>query len=105
MERVADMPDWLELELAQGLAPTPAPEELWARVRHPRPASARRTWPVAAAAYTVGEEHALLLVTRTGGAESPHGRATWKSGGQLYALASSNLQHLEGACVLCHTSL
>ena len=56
--------------------------------------------------YTIGRNAATLLVARTGpAADSPHGRLSWKSAGLTYALACSNPEHPEAACLLCHASL
>ena len=61
---------------------------------------------IAAVNYTVGNDAAVLLVACTGQEpDSPHGRFSWKSGGLTYALACSNRDHPEAACLLCHTSL
>jgi hypothetical protein len=66
----------------------------------------RRGLRIAAVDYTIGGDAATLLVARTGpAADSSHGRLSWKSGGLSYALACSNLEHPEAACLLCHASL
>jgi len=56
--------------------------------------------------YSVGGDTATLLVARSAaGPESGHGRMSWTSGELSYALACSNLDHPEAACLLCHSSL
>lgn len=61
---------------------------------------------MAAVDYSIGGDTATLLVTRNvAGPESGHGRMSWKSGELSYALACSNLEHPEAACLLCHSSL
>lgn len=61
---------------------------------------------IAAVDYTIGGDAATLLVARRGpAADTSHGRLSWKSGGLTYALACSNPDHPEAACLLCHTSL
>jgi anti-sigma factor RsiW len=185
------MSEWLELELAQGLAPVSAPDDLWERIQEGRPVERHfaARWPIAAMLtvgvaaatlwlvahgqepvidlarlageqinvpaalelrssdsaeigkwisrqtgisvtlpartaaqfsgarmitrsgvriaavnYTIDGEAATLLVTRTGApADSAHGRLSWSAGGLSYALACSNREHPEIACLLCHT--
>lgn len=60
---------------------------------------------VAAVEYCVGSDSAVLLVAQSDGACAVHGRLSWRSGDQLYALASTNWQHPEAACVLCHAKI
>ncbi|HEY2017412.1 MAG TPA: hypothetical protein VGH38_28095 [Bryobacteraceae bacterium] len=61
---------------------------------------------IAAVEYAVGSDAATLLVARVGSAPSaPHGLSSWSSGGQCYALACSNRERPETACLLCHASL
>jgi hypothetical protein len=61
---------------------------------------------IAAVDYTVGNDAATLLVARTGpDAGTPHRRLSWRSGGLTYALACSDPDHPEAACLLCHASL
>lgn len=56
--------------------------------------------------YSVGGDTATLLVARGAAvAESGHGRMSWTSGELSYALACSNREHPEAACLLCHSSL
>lgn len=209
------MPDWLELELAEELRPTAAPDELWERIRSaagtgefaaaihgvpsgrsPRPVFRRAraswvSWPIAAivtlmiaaatlwlvakgqepaldlqqlaiqelrnpvplelrcseaarinawlrrqagvelnipertgvrlagarviqkgaariaaVTYRVGDDTATLLVARaTSPADFGHGHSQWQARGQSYALASSNPERSEDACLLCHATL
>jgi hypothetical protein len=61
---------------------------------------------IAAVEYTVGHDTATLLIAPASErADSPHGRYSWKSAGLSYALACSNPEHAEEACLLCHASL
>jgi hypothetical protein len=54
----------------------------------------------------LSSDPATLLIARTGtGASTPHGRLSWKSGGLTYALACSDAERPEAACLLCHASL
>ena len=55
--------------------------------------------------YRVGAATtATLLVARAGNAaETGHGLPFWKTGGQSFALACSNPNRPEAACLLCHT--
>ena len=208
------MPDWLELELAEELRPTAAPDELWERIRGAAPVGQARppanisqhrgaraalrpwspswaSWPIAAivtlmiaaatlwlvakgqeppldlrqlaiqelrdpspldlrssdpaqindwigrqagvaltipertgahlagarviqkggariaaVTYRVGDDTATLLVARAApSADFGHGHAQWQARGQTYALASSNPDHPEAACLLCHATL
>lgn len=64
---------------------------------------------VAAIEYRVGKDVATLLVARAdpGSLLPPHGGrvAAWQARDQVYALAFSNPDRAEAACLLCHTSL
>ncbi|HLK64231.1 MAG TPA: hypothetical protein VKU19_12375 [Bryobacteraceae bacterium] len=61
---------------------------------------------IAAVTYRVGEQNATLLVARGGqSAHTGHGRAQWQAHGQSYAVATSNLERSDAACLLCHTAL
>jgi hypothetical protein len=56
--------------------------------------------------YRVGADTATLLVARAGtGPDGGHGHMAWRSRGQSYALASSNSERPDAACLLCHASL
>lgn len=204
------MPDWLELELAEELRPTAAPDELWERIRiaaggeefaaatrgvpgrrHETLRSSWASWPIAAivtlmiaaatlwlaargqepaldlrqlaiqelrnpvplelrcsdaaqingwmrrqagveltiperpavrlagarviqkggariaaVTYRVGDDTATLLVARAASsADFGHGHFQWQARGQTYALASSNPDRSEDACLLCHAAL
>jgi hypothetical protein len=87
------MSDWLELELAQELAPVEAPDELWDRVRGgrlaivPKPRRSPVLWLAAAAmlAATVG--------------------AVWLFGGSTAGAPSSARATMQVSCYTCHTSL
>lgn len=61
---------------------------------------------VAAVEYTVGGASATLLAARLGPAPAtPHGRPSWRSGDQGFALACADAERPEAACLLCHASL
>jgi hypothetical protein len=61
---------------------------------------------IAAVTYRVGDDTATLLVARAApSADLGHGHAQWQSQGQIYALASSNPERPEAACLLCHATL
>jgi hypothetical protein len=61
---------------------------------------------IAAVTYRVGNETATLLVARaTPSADFGHGHLLWQARGQSYALASSNPERSEDACLLCHAAL
>jgi hypothetical protein len=58
-------------------------------------------------AYRVGNDSALLLVARAGGAfraPAKHGGISWQSRQQVYAIACS-MPDPQAACALCHASL
>jgi len=56
--------------------------------------------------YKVGPDTATLLVARAGsGPDGGHRHLAWRSRGQSYALASSNSERPDAACLLCHASL
>jgi hypothetical protein len=56
--------------------------------------------------YKVGPDTATLLVARAGsGPDGGHRNLAWRSQGQLYAVASSNSERPDAACLLCHASL
>ena len=66
----------------------------------------KRGTRITAVDYRVGNDTATLLIACTGPAsDSPHGGMSWKSGGVTYALACSNRNHQEAACLLCHAAL
>jgi hypothetical protein len=62
---------------------------------------------IAAVTYRVGDDTATLLVARAAApsADLGHGTAQWQAHGQMYALAMSNPDHSEAACILCHATL
>ncbi|MBZ5617509.1 MAG: hypothetical protein LAQ69_02065 [Acidobacteriia bacterium] len=61
---------------------------------------------IGAVTYRVGDDTATLLIARAGtSADFGHGSLLWQARGQTYALASSNPDHPEAACLLCHASL
>jgi hypothetical protein len=61
---------------------------------------------IGAVTYRVGDDTATLLVARAApAADFGHGHVQWQARGQTYALASSNPDHPEAACLLCHASL
>jgi hypothetical protein len=61
---------------------------------------------VAAVTYRVGEDTATLMVARDGqSGDLGHGDQHWQAQGQSYALASSNADRPEAACILCHAAL
>lgn len=61
---------------------------------------------IGAVSYRVGEDTATLLIARAApAADFGHGHAQWQAGGQTYALAGSNPDHPEAACLLCHATL
>ena len=59
---------------------------------------------IGAVAYRVGTDTtATLLVARArNGADTGHGLLFWRTRGQSYALACSNPDRPEAACLLCH---
>jgi hypothetical protein len=66
----------------------------------------KRGVPIAAVAYRVGADTATLLIARVPEAsETGHGSPFWRTRSQAYAVASSDPDHAEAACLLCHTSL
>jgi hypothetical protein len=92
------MSDWLELELADNLAPAPAPDELWERVADAAAAPARRRrlilYPAAlpiAAVVTLVLAGALWFVAR--------GQQPQTSFRPFPASARAE------NCLLCHTTL
>jgi hypothetical protein len=65
----------------------------------------RRDASIGEVAYTVGGKSALLLVAAAGGpfdAPVRHGGAVWRSGRQVYAIASPTPM---AGCALCHANL
>jgi hypothetical protein len=89
------MPDWLELELSEHLAPVKAPDDLWRRVSTgPAPVTAfpfrQRALPIAAVA-TLVLAGALWFMARGQGRQ-----ATYR---QFPASARAE------SCLLCHTTL
>jgi hypothetical protein len=61
---------------------------------------------IAAVTYRVGDDTATLLVARASSSlDLGHGQAQWQAHGQTYALAISNPDHSEAACILCHATL
>lgn len=57
-------------------------------------------------AYRVGDDSALLLVARAGGAfraAAKHGGFSWQKQEQVYAIASTRPDQRRAACALCHT--
>jgi hypothetical protein len=93
------MPDWLELELAQSVAPVEAPDELWDRIqgRGYRPApparSARPVWAIAA----------IVTVMITAGAFWFTPRGSRVAGSRPDVFATHD--HPEATCKLCHASM
>lgn len=86
------MSEWLELELADQLAPVEAPDELWGRVRRgrapqPRPRRPPALWLAAAA-----------MVVATAG-------AIWLFGASPAGAPSPNRVSAQVSCYACHTSL
>ena len=92
------MPDWLELELADQLAPVEAPDELWGRVRgsahgargpatRPRPSRSPALWLAAAA----------MLVATAG--------AIWLFGASPAGAPSPNRVSAQASCYSCHNTL
>jgi|SRR5438270_1955360 len=69
----------------------------------------KRGVQIGAIAYRVGDDTATLLVARAAradsGSETSHGLSFWRTRSQSYAVASSNPERPEAACLLCHTSL
>jgi hypothetical protein len=61
---------------------------------------------IGAVKYRVGDDTATLLIAQAGSSpDLGHGHILWKARGQTYALASSNPDRPEAACLLCHASL
>src|SRR5262245_63667229 len=61
---------------------------------------------VAAVSYRVGGREAALLVARAPvRTADSHGRMSWQSGKQSYALASADATHGDVACRICHSTL
>ena len=84
--------DWLELELAHGLAPVEAPGELWKRVRWasdlaPRPRPRRSPALMLAAA--------AMVVATVG--------AIWVFGASPTGAPSPNRVSAQASCSACHT--
>ena len=103
------MSDWLELELADRLAPTEAPEALWSAIEKARMQKQIRTqrpkWPVAAVATAI---LALGVVWLRPNLPQPL-QARAATGLVLHTSTtatpvSSNLMP-EASCHLCHNSL
>jgi hypothetical protein len=90
------MRDWLELELAEHLAPVKAPDELWRRVSNARPAPVallpmrQRALPIAAV-VTLILAGALWFMARGEGRQ-----ATYR---QFPVSARAE------SCLLCHTTM
>ncbi len=94
--------DWMRREagVEVGLSERPGVRLTGARVI--RKGEAR----IGAVTYRVGDDTATLLVARAGSSgDFGHGQAQWQARGQSYALASSNPEHAEAACLLCHAAL
>ncbi len=61
---------------------------------------------IAAVSFRVGKDTATLLVAKASQpGEFGHTHAQWQAHGQSYALATSNSEHSEIACRLCHAAL
>ena len=83
------MSEWLDLELSHHLAPTQAPDELWARVcaaQGPRAGTPHFAFPIAAV-VTLILAGALYFIARGQPAPTPYRTAA----------------HSE--CALCHTTI
>lgn len=56
--------------------------------------------------FRVGDEKAVLLVAHAiQPMDVAHGHAAWQTHGVSYALATSNTEHSDAACRLCHSAL
>ena len=86
------MSEWLELELAERLAPVRAPERLWYLVQQPAPASARKR-PAKTALLVVAVAAASVLVAVAWRPESRNAQP-------LAIRANSAVAHM--ACRSCH---
>jgi hypothetical protein len=98
----AQINDWMRRQAGVELA---IPERTGARLAGARVIRKGRA-RIAAVTYRVGDDTATLLVARaTPSADFGHGHSQWQARGQSYALASSNPDRREAACLLCHTTL
>jgi len=86
------MSEWLELELADRLAPVRAPERLWHLVQAPGPAPARRRRPVKA-----------LLLLAAAGAASVWVASAWRPAARSAQSLVVRINSADMACRSCHT--
>jgi len=106
----AQVRDWVHRKAGVDLSPATGTPVCLVGARVIEKGGAR----IGAVTYKVGADTAVLLVARAGlSANSGHGPGTtadsgsqsWTAGGQAFALAVSNPEHSEFACLLCHASL
>jgi hypothetical protein len=97
-----EIAEWAKREagVSVSLRPAASAHLLGARiVRH-------RGRPIAAISYEVDGRAAKLLVAHAASnGSTPHGRPSWQTAGQSYALAFAETSRAEAACLICHSSL
>jgi hypothetical protein len=85
------MSEWLELELADRLAPVRAPEQLWYLVQAPRPMAAVRRRPVKA-----------VLLLAAAAAASVWVAAAWRPETRSAQSLAVRMNSADMACRSCH---
>ena len=91
------MPDWLELELAEHLAPVQAPDDLWRRVANAYPPPVRAAAPLRLRALPIAAVVTLILAGALWFmARGETSQVTYR---QLPASARAE------SCLMCHTTM
>ena len=86
------MSEWLELELADRLAPVRAPERLWYLVQTPKPMATMRRRPVKA-----------MLLLAAAAAASVWVAAAWRPESRSAQSLAIRINSADMACRSCHT--